>query len=282
MPRTLFQPTTLEDCPNWRYLVAHQLAHEADAQLPLHPDPWIQDTAELLYVVRHKVPDFQGTWRQRHIRDALLLPQKGALIIQVLECRLAGEESLADVASKCTIDKNTLEAYSAVICDLSSQVRSQAWAGRQMNPLKLASGHAGLLARLLLNALLFGAVEGLDAAIDVVCGLDGPTLADGLPLQSSPEFPQEFDIRSGLAQALLPHNKKNFELVSRFEEVRNVAGEATSMSLESIDLGLQILRRATITQALQREISQLRVFCGASSRCSGRNQVAEPSAGGRT
>ncbi len=146
---SLFRPTSIDECPNWRYLIAHHVANEAEDQPPQHPDPCINDTAELIYVGLHKVPDFTGTLRQWYIRDALMLWQHRPMVVKVLESYLAGGFTSDDIVSRCNIKRDMLEAYAAVLCDVDDHRRRQSWAGLQMNPLNRGRGQVGAIASVL-------------------------------------------------------------------------------------------------------------------------------------
>ena len=257
----LFQPSSIAECPNWRYLIAHHLAHEADDQFPEHPDPWINDTAELLYVGLHKVPDFTGTWRQRYIRDTLRLWQQGGLVVNVLECFLAGGFSLDEIVIRCSVERGPLEAYAAVLCDVGDDLRRRGWAGLRLNPISGGRGQVGAIATCLQSNFFFGAAECVAGVVDALCRVEGPTLADGLPPQGTLEFLREFGLRGGFARALLTRSKKNCQLMQQFEEAQSGVTPGMPMNPAAIDVGLQILRRVKITSALQKEIANLREFC---------------------
>jgi len=254
-------PPSMEEYPNWRYLIAEQLAQQAEDQPPHHDDPWIQDTAELLHVNRHKIPDFAGTTRQRHIRDALLLPQQGALVIKVLECRLVAGPSLEELARHCHLSRGVLEAYAAALCDVDDHRRVQAWNRQQLNPSNYLRGPVGLVTTVLQRTLMFEAGAGVEAAVRVLCRLAGPTLAERLPPAEAPPFLEDFSRRATFAEVLLPRNKTNSRLLHRLEQTRQADAPGTLPSAKTIDIGLQILRRVKIPRALQRELERLRELC---------------------
>ncbi len=70
----------------------------------------------------------------------------------------------------------------------------------------------------------------------MLCRVEGPTLADGLPPQGTLEFLREFGIRGGFARALLTRSKKNSELMQQFEEALSGVAPSTPMTLEAIDI----------------------------------------------
>jgi hypothetical protein len=112
----------------------------------------------------------------------------------------------------------------------------------------------------LIKTAFLGDPAQLDHFVDVLCGLDGPTMADGLPSRDAPGFLPEFGIRGAIAEILLPVNKTNISLMNRLEEARRTEPLGGPMSEKAIDIGCQILRKARIPQALREEIEHLRRF----------------------
>lgn len=255
-------PATVEQCPNWRCILANELAQHAKDHPPTHDDPWIEATAGLVYASLHGTQDeLVPTARQLHILQAFQLHRNGRLVTKVLECRLAGDESLDQIASRCNAHRDTIAAYAAILCDLSHHRRFQAWGTMQLNPINHTRRPVGPITTVLQSSFMFGGCEGLEEAVGVLCRLEGPTMADGLPAHDAPGFLKEFSRRSAFAQALLPRSKKNLELMYRFGEACRGEAPGAAMSAEAIDIGMEILRRVKIPEKLQEEIRQLREFC---------------------
>lgn len=262
---TLFGPHSPEQCPDWRCRIAEQVARQAidnhDDTPPTHEDGYIHDVARLIHAMRRKDQDFRPTLRQWHILQAFTLRKRGMLAVTVLETRLASRQSPEEIARTCSLDPQTIAAYAALLCDLSEPPRQHVWNRQRLMPSFEANKHVDAIDALLQRRLMLGGLEAVEQSIAVLCRLEGPTMAAGLPELNTRGFVQELIDRLDLAQVLLPRGKTAAGLMERLEIARRHRSDQSGMSDEAIDIGYQVLAKAKIPKPLQKEIDQLRAFC---------------------
>jgi hypothetical protein len=94
-------------------------------------------------------------------------------------------------------------------------------------------------------------------------------MADGLPERATAVLGRELATRLALAKFLLPNTDPIRRLLQRFDGAGMNDLRAGRQSFETFDIGVQILRKAKIPAALQKEIRRVREL---------RSQAATPSA----
>jgi hypothetical protein len=258
--------TIMPDCSpqrflDWRLRYAYHLAEDAN-QLPIeHEDPWAQEAAQLIYAGFLGDRKYKPTLRQWHIRQALSLHNSGSLVETVLQARLLSQQTHGDIAAKCRIDLLTIEAYATLLFDVRGHDGVRRWFQQQFSTPprpKLMIWQIGMV------PTSCGAFEGpvaLEQYVAVLCRLDGPTMADGLPDRSSPRFLKELQLRQALADPLLPRSRPTAQLMERFEQATRRDVRVGGPSDEAIELGIEILRKARIPAALRKEIARFRENC---------------------
>ena len=263
--RSLFGPSSLQECPDWRYQTAAQIAQQAidndDHRPPTHADAWIQDAARIIHAALRNDPAFRPTVRQWHILEAFTLKKRGLLAVSVLEARLASRQRPEEIARLCSLQPETIAAYTALLCDLSEPCRWQTWGRQRLMPSLGANKHVAAIDALLQRTLMLGGLEALERSIAVLCRLEGPTLADGLPERTAAGFLQQWSLRLDVALAWLPMNRTNARLLDRLETARRNRPGNHRLGDEVIDVGCQVLAKAKIPKPLRKAIAQLHGFC---------------------
>ena len=205
---------------DWRFRVAGQLAEEADGQPPSHENVWIEEAARYLYAALHGDRDFTPSSRQRHFVKALDLCKRGALVRAILQARLLAGQTIEEIANKCTIDRLTIAAYATLLFDVSEPQRAASWFQSWRELLPRTDTKVWMVAMTVLKIAFSGDPKTLEDTVDVLCGLVGPTMGDGLPGRDAPEFLQVFGIRGAIAEIVLRPSNANARLIEQFYEAR--------------------------------------------------------------
>jgi hypothetical protein len=243
---------------DWRLRYAYQLAQEADTGLPSHEDPWIEEAAQLIHTGFLGNRSHRPTPRQWHFKQALDLHGSGSLVEKVLQARLLSQHEPQEIAAKCHIHPQTIEAYASLLFDVRGQDGVRRWFPQQFRKPPRPNLMIWQIGMVLTTTGAFEGPEPLERYVDVLCSLEGPTMADGLPARGSPRFSKEFQFRQALADPLLRRSRPMAQLMERFEQSALRDVQASHASDESVELGIQILRKAKIPAALRREIAGLR------------------------
>jgi hypothetical protein len=195
------------------------------------------------------------------IAAALELWQEDSLTKHLLEVRLLAQEQPQEIYERCHLSLGTICAYLMLLFDVRGRDRKGIWLLHPLSVGTLAGSEIGHFAFMLKQMACFETGEDLKDCIDVLCRIDGKTMADGLPARTEPAFVQELLIRQTLAEPLLPDTRSMKKLMQRFEEA--VAGDLLCVrsSSESFDLGVEILCKAMIPAALRKEIQRERELC---------------------
>ena len=195
------------------------------------------------------------------IAAAWELWQEDSLAKHLLEARLLAQEDPEEIYARCHLSQLTICAYLMLLFDVRGRDRKGIWF---LHPLSIGKPtgspvwHFGFALK---QFACFHISEDLNDHIDVLCRLDGKTMADGLPDRATAAFGQELAIRQTLAKPLLPNTRPMNELLQRLEEAAVSDLLAGRSSSESIDLAIEILRKAKIPVALRKEIRRVRELC---------------------
>ena len=258
--------TIMPDCSpqrflDWRLRYAYHLAEDAN-QLPIeHEDPWAQEAAQLIYAGFLGDRAYKPTCRQWHIRQALSLHNSGSLVETVLQARLLSQQTHGDIAAKCRIDLLTIEAYATLLFDVRGHDGVRRWFQQRLASSPRPNLTIWQIGMTLTSCGAFEGPEALEQYVAVLCRLEGPTMADGLPDRSSPRFPTELQLRQALADPLLRRSRPTAQLMERFEQATRRDVRVGGISDESVELGIEILQKAKISASLRKEITRLRENC---------------------
>ncbi len=247
---------------DWRLHYANQLAQHTTLRPIQHEDSWVQAAANAFARQLDGRGEPEPTPMYLAIAEVLQLYRSDALERHVLDARLLVQEEPEEIARRSRLPLSTITAYARLVFDVRGVDRKGKWFMRQLRfagPGRNAD--IGTVEHTLKQIACFNPSETLEAHIDVLCRLDGKTVADGLPERATAALGRELAIRQTLAKPLLPDNRPTEKLLQRFDEaaLRDVLGGR--MSSESIDLVIEILRKAKIPAKLHKEIERLRQSC---------------------
>jgi hypothetical protein len=152
------------------------------------------------------------------IKEAFEIYSSDTLVRQVLEGRLLAQQSPGEIASKCTLDQLPVEAYGAVCFDVRGHRRTQVWFRTNHLSLPPSNSLVWRLGAIIKGSILLQGHQGIEDRINVLLGLEGDNLADGLPERTSPEFAKTFLIRQEFAGPLLPRTRTASQLSDRFRQ----------------------------------------------------------------
>ena len=221
----------------------------------------MQETARFCAACRDDWVSRRPTIIDEAICQALKLSQADTLQRHVLEARLLSQQTPLEISTRCAFPLLMVTAYSQLIFDVRSVAQKGIWLLRSRCARKTLSKTGWFLALTLKQLGCFDGRDALEQHLDVLCRLNGPTMADGLPDRSSPRFPMEFQLRQALADPLLPRSQPVADLMHQFEQAAARDVQAGQTSEKSVDLGIEILRKAKIPAALRKEIARLRENC---------------------
>jgi hypothetical protein len=133
----------------------------------------------------------------------LLKPQP----VPTLWLKNRGTGTATNARSPRRLSVLTITAYANLMFDVRGADRRGIWFLRRLRPAGPARNpKIWMMGNHWKEIVCFKTDEELEDYIDVLCGLDGKTMADGLP-RSAPEFGKEFSIRHTLAEPLLPRGR---------------------------------------------------------------------------
>ena len=242
---------------NWRLRYANHLAEHTTARPIQHEDPWVQVAANTFACQFDGPVEPEPTPVNFAIAEALQLYQSDTLERHVLEARLLVQEEPEEIAQRSRLSLLTITAYAHLVFDVRGVDRKGKWFMQQLRiagPIQNADiatmGHA------LKQIACFNTSEDLEDHIDVLCRLDGKTMAEGLPDRVAPEYARELGARQALATPLLPTTGPVNRLLQQFEDAAQRDLLAGQTSSESVDLAIEILRKAKIPAACGRRSSE--------------------------
>jgi hypothetical protein len=198
----------------------------------------------------------------------------------LIEARLLADQSTAEIAAKCRIPLETIEAYSKLFFDIKGHEQRQVWAREQLFGEPAAITRSRRLGEVLRDIAMFRGSEALEEAVAALLQIEGPTWADGLPERGSSEWLGEVGSRLELATGLLPLRRRFQEDVSRSIWALAEAARRGQRSKQSEVLVGQALRSVRLTAALRRQIAQLRRAVCSDDKDSGTS--SGPSSAGRS
>jgi hypothetical protein len=246
---------------DWRCRYGYYLALNTAKRPIQHADPWVSHAANLLAVALKDRNGCRPTEVAHAIKDAGGICSSDTLVRQVLEARLLAQQSPSEIAGKCNLNQLTIEAYAALFFDVRGQRRTQVWFRTNFFALRPNNSLAWQLGSLVKSSIFTQGFAGIEDRIGVLLGLGGTTLADELPDRWSPSFPKTFRIRQEFAGPLLPRGRKTAQLYERFQQAAAADIAAGRLSDEAVAAGIDILRRAKLPRALQKQLEQLRQHC---------------------
>lgn len=97
--------------------------------------------------------------------------------------------------------------------------------------------------------------------VDVLCRLDGTTMAEGLPDRATLKLTRELSIREMLASPMLPNADVRMSLLDRILNDARIDQESIVLSDTEIDQTIEILRKAKIPLSLRAELQRVRDVC---------------------
>lgn len=257
---------------NWRFRYALYLVDHGGGPPITHEDPWIQ--AAIDFRLAH-----DARWENRELRPvdhaifhASRLWQTDCLAKHLLEARLLAQQPPAEIAARCALPILTITAYAQLHFDVRGRDRRGIWMLHPLSTGVFANTRLWQFGWALKQMACFTTGEELEKRIKALCRLDGKTMAAGLPARTDPAFPAELTVRLALADLLLPATKSTEKLRSRLQEAAARDLQAGRSSQESVDLALQVLRRAKLPESLHKEIRSLRESSPATA------EVAAPTA----
>ncbi len=252
-----------EEHLDWRLRYAHHLVVESEGPPPPHEDKWLGHAVDFLTMCRNGNGSRRPTDVDFAIKEAFEIYSSDTLVRQVLEGRFLAQQSPREIASKCTLDQLTIETFGAVFFHVRGHRRTQVWFRTNHLSLPPSNSLASALGSIIKGSIILQGHQGIEDRIGVLLGLDGNNLADGLPERTSPEFAKTFLIRQEFAGPLLPQSRTVSQLYDRFRQAAAVDLSAGHSSEEAVSAGLEVLRRAKIPVALQKQLKQLRQHCSA-------------------
>ncbi|NQU24229.1 MAG: hypothetical protein HQ567_23350 [Candidatus Nealsonbacteria bacterium] len=246
---------------DWRFRYASHLVRNSSQRPITHEDPWIQAAVDFCVAHKSGWEDREPTIVDVSIATALELRQEDSLAKHLLEARLIAQEQPQEIYERCHLSQLTICAYLMLLFDVRGRDRKAIWFSHPRPTGKIESAEVWHFGFALKQFACFHTSEELNDHIDVLCSLDGKTMADGLPDRATAALGQELASRQALAKSLLPDNRPTKELLQRFDEA--VVGDllAGRSSSESIDLAIEILRKAKIPAELRKEIRRVRELC---------------------
>ena len=246
---------------DWRFRYAVHLVRNSSQRPITHEDPWVQEAINSCVACESGWEDREPTIVDQSIAAALELWQKDSLAKHLLEARLLAQENPQEIYERCHLSRLTIYAYLMLLFDVRGRERKGIWFLHPRPTGKVESAEVWQFGFALKQMACFNPSEGLEAHIDVLCRLDGKTMADGIPDRGTPAFARELSIRQKLAAPLLPDTRPTKKLMDRLEEAaaRDLLSGRTSS--ESIDLAIEILRKAKMPASLRKEIRQVRELC---------------------
>ncbi len=243
---------------NWRLRYAHHLATQTDERPLVHDDPWVQETANLFASSFDHGAAHIPTIVHLAIKEAFELSQTNSLQRHVLEARLLAQQTPGEIYQRCQFALLTITAYAKLHFDVRGHERMRVWFPQQFTSITTGNFKLWQIAVILKNTGAYSGPEALEGLIDVLCRLEGPTMADGLPDRSSPDFGEELLMRHSLADPLLPRNRVVQRLLERFTQAAVNDVRAGKPSGEAVAAGIEILQKAKIPVALRKQIAKLR------------------------
>ncbi len=215
----------------------------------------------MLYASKTGDSDCQPTARQGHIREATSLRPSDSLEASVLEARLLAQQTPEEIAAKCNLPQPVIEAYTALFFDVRGLDRVRLWFKSALPFLGSRQSRGWQMGTFLKNLAVTNGSKALEEAIDLLCRLSGPTLAEGLPEPGTVDSVHELIMRTNLAFELLRnpnHLQQLQDGIDRynleFRSTGRVSKEATAMVVE-------ILHKAKLSATLRKEIQRLRRHC---------------------
>ena len=243
--------------PNWRMHAAMQLTNDAHGQIPSHEDPWIDEAAKLAFYSLSGNRDWRPSGRQRRMVAAIKL--HGSLLVRaILQAHLLKGRTAEEIAQKSTLDQRTIAAYSALLYDVTEPERARLWYLDWQDLTPQTNTTIWKIARIILMGAFSGGPNGADDMVDILCDLNGPTMADGLPNHDAPKSQHLLMIRRAIAAQLLRPSKANDALVARFDQIRCGEPSGSPLSEAAFDISMQILQKAKVSVALRRKIKKIR------------------------
>jgi hypothetical protein len=254
------------DCdPNrhldWRYRYAVHLVQNSSQHPITHEDPWVQANIDYCLACDSNWEDRNPTIVDVAIGTALELWKGDSLAKHLLEARLLAQEQPQAIYGQCHLSLGTICSYLMLMFDVRGRDRKGIWFLHPSSAGKIAGSKVWHFGFALKQYACRQTTEDIEDHIEVLCRLDGPTMADGLPARTEPAFGQELLIRQTLAEPLLSDTRPVKKLMDRFQEAAIRDLQHGRSSSESFDLGVEILQKAKIPAALRKEIQRERELC---------------------
>ena len=246
---------------DWRLRYGGYLAQNTAKRPIQHADPWVSHVANLLAMHLDDRNGCRPTEVALAIKEAHGIRSSDTLVRQVLEARLLAQQTPSEIAGKCNLSQLTIAAFAALFFDVRGQRRTQVWFRTSILPQQPKPSLAWQLGSIVKTCIIGHGFEGIEDRIGVLLGLGGTTLADELPDRWSPGFPKTLLIRQEFAGPLLPRGRKTAQLYERFQQAAAADIAAGRLSDEAVAAGIDILRRAKLPRALQKQLEQLRQHC---------------------
>jgi hypothetical protein len=250
-------PCDADSFADWRWRTAINLTWISTGPEPCPDDPWLKEAVEFWAITKRGWGDQEPTSLQRAILAAHNMNQSGALERDLVEARLLVAESPEEIAQSTGIDVDVVSAYANLFFDVSSIERRFAWSTAEMLG-RGANIRRPTLGGVLKNVAYYGGKAALEAAIDVVLRLDGPSFIDGLSVADSLTSTSDFMPRVDLAMALLPLTKTGLKLRDEVTEAVFESIAAGKPSPRSKALTMKLLTIVRIPASTRRQISRLR------------------------
>ena len=239
---------------DWRLRYASHLARHTRSRPIRHSDPWVETAANAFARQHDEQGPLEPIPANIAFSNALSIYRTDSLEHEILDARLVALQEPKEIAQRCRLSELDVTAYSQLAFDVRGADRKYV---RPLIEVHIVHGHnpdVRRIGHILRGIALLDSSETLEATISALGRLDGKTMADGLPARTEPEFAHELAIRRTLAKPLLPNTRQINELMERFEEVAAADTNVGRTSGESVDLTIEILRKAKIPVALQKEI----------------------------
>jgi hypothetical protein len=241
----------------WRLDRAYHLATHA-IERPIHDrDPVVELTANFFADCHDGKDDMELTVVHLGIREATEIAADASLERDILAARLLAQQSPAEIAAKSRFSLHTVEAYGLLLFDVAGPERTRMWFSGLPHDMPTIPLMNMTLGGALKTLAVRNGSEALGHAVEVVSGLTGPFLADGLPDTESLDGQKELRIRLDLAKLMLPPLREGQCLFDRMRDVPPDDEQPSEMTEEEIEEALSILSCVKLPESVLREIEEL-------------------------
>ncbi len=249
---------------DWRWQCVMHLIRYSPSRPFKHEDELVRMVAERVTDER-TTPGVHGNDKTyQGIAEACQIADVPTLERDIMEACLLAQQEPAKIAARVRFSPWFIAVYAVLFFDVWGDKKGLWMTG---SPSRSAfSLHPD---RKLGSAIKMFALTNnsglLNQALDVVFGLEGTTMADGLPDSESTADQLEFMIRLSLAEYMQPRRSRKRSLKRSFGSWQTkepeIGIEAPPDAVEdSPDRKRQFLRRARLKKSLRREIQQLREY----------------------